>query len=437
MTTYRLSQRELLIAYLKIDPKQISESIEECSRTIDALRKEYEAIKAECDRRKAEIKPDKESAEKARDVAVNEARLRRITDLFYSNRDEYNRLIKPSREACRKFEALCDEYSQYDKRINDANEAVKQALGRKSRLENELAEWQRQSIEVAHHLPTVLEKVINYDGDPPNCDPQFGSDAELAGYIRGEIGECRDCKEGYLIVPISDDVYLILDDRIRHPTCEKRSNFNFDCFVGLIPPLHDLHRVHSLAPYARSPLSLQAQEAPLSKIPSRANGGFRGWLISGPAGSSKTTYVAAALFDMITFRATTSFRSLNCWRVKVPRWLRDMEAYETRDFGTTVKEPDITPDAIEHESKRSRLWPIVWLEELDKFNPTKNRLRNLLNLVDSIYEQGGLIISTVNETLPELRTLLGDSIYRRLTGENDDPEGYMVWDFWKLAKAKK
>ena len=116
-----------------------------------------------------------------------------------------------------------------------------------------------------------------------------------------------------------------------------------------------------------------------------------------------------------------------------------MEAYEFRDFGSEIIAPDVTTSMVERATSKTGVPPILWLEELDKFVPTENRLRNLYTLIDMVYECNGTIVSTANKSLPALRKLLGGPIYRRLTGENDDPEGYVVYDLFAAASnpAKK
>ena len=54
-----------------------------------------------------------------------------------------------------------------------------------------------------------------------------------------------------------------------------------------------------------------------------------------------------------------------------------------------------------------------------------------------VYKHEGMIIATSNIPRSDLKELLGDPIYRRLSGENDKPEDFAVWDFWKLAKKGK
>jgi hypothetical protein len=77
----------------------------------------------------------------------------------------------------------------------------------------------------------------------------------------------------------------------------------------------------------------------------------------------------------------------------------------------------------------------VRLEELDKFRPTVNRLRNLYCLIDAVYEADGIIVSTANETLDGLKELLGEPVFRRLSGSNDEDGSYLVWDLHKAPKV--
>lgn len=84
---------------------------------------------------------------------------------------------------------------------------------------------------------------------------------------------------------------------------------------------------------------------------------------------------------------------LNYWRIKVPKWTRDMESWETRDFDdTSTEEPAITADKVERITPATTMRPILRLEELDKFSPTVSRLRNLYSLIDNVHEADGVIV---------------------------------------------
>jgi hypothetical protein len=280
------------------------------------------------------------------------------------------------------------------------------------------------------------------------------SDAAIAGMIRGELPvDCdHGCDEGHVIVDVENapDVDLVLDDEIRHSVCAARSNWNGACIDGAVPPKFAAHRAHSLAVYSKSPINPEVQHFSMGKIPSMVKG-LNGWLMVGRAGTSKTTYAAAAITDMLTFRAAFNgpnpsglwwkytreldVSQLNYWRLKVPKWIHDTESFKNRDFGDqSVPEPELTPHAIETATSRTGLPPIVWMEELDRIGPTEPRLRYLYSLVDAVYESGGIIVSTSNMKAAELKKHLGEPIYRRLSGENDPDSEYLVWDFWKMEK---
>jgi hypothetical protein len=137
----------------------------------------------------------------------------------------------------------------------------------------------------------------------------------------------------------------------------------------------------------------------------------------------------------IIYSSELDISKLNYWRVKVPKWIQDTEAFKNKDFGDqSVPEPELTPHAIEVATSSTGLAPILWMEELDKIGPTEPRLRYLYSLIDAVYESGGTIISTSNMKPGELKKHLGEPIYRRLSGENDPDGTYLVWDFWKMEK---
>ncbi len=78
------------------------------------------------------------------------------------------------------------------------------------------------------------------------------------------------------------------------------------------------------------------------------------------------------------------------------------------------------------------------LEELDKFKPTETRINYLFRLVNAIYEQSGTIVAACNDTPDQLRTRLGDAIYRRIAGTTEeDPSRWELWDLHLAAKPGK
>jgi hypothetical protein len=128
----------------------------------------------------------------------------------------------------------------------------------------------------------------------------------------------------------------------------------------------------------------------------------------------------------------------NIWRVQVPDWLDQMQAWDTRPFGDSRHDGrEVTPEII---NKAVGLPPVLWLEELDKWKYTETRANYLFRLVDAVYRRGGLIVASTNKTPGQLEDLCGEPIYRRIagTGEPDeDQNGFKVWDLFEAVAKKK
>jgi hypothetical protein len=283
--------------------------------------------------------------------------------------------------------------------------------------------------------PHVVEQLLGLD--PTSLDDESFFEVEapdciIAGMVRGEIPiDCPGCDKGYAIVQVAG-VRVVLDDEVRHPICQWRSGFDDGSFVSfideIVPETFARHRLHSLSSWEKNPIRDNVQAALIAKIPSRAED-VKGWIMFGRGGTSKTTYAAAAIIDMLTFRCLQNHGTdnLNCWRVKVPTWLREMEAYDSRSYkGPAVATPDTAPHRLEETTEETGLAPILWLEELDKFKRTDNRLNMIYSLVDTVYEAGGTIITTTNSRPAELEEHLGVPLYRRLTGVNDADDGKFI-----------
>jgi hypothetical protein len=124
--------------------------------------------------------------------------------------------------------------------------------------------------------------------------------------------------------------------------------------------------------------------------------------------------------------------------LKVPDWLVEMHRYDTRDFDApSCPEPAVTVESIRTRCKAAGLAPVIWLEELDKYTPTRVRTNYLYRLIDGVYEMGGSILASANLKLPELQEHLGDAIYRRISGANDADGDYRIMDLHELAKIDK
>ena len=204
---------------------------------------------------------------------------------------------------------------------------------------------------------------------------------------------------------------------------------NLGDLLARLPRSHRKHRSLDLKPYAASPIAALTQAGLIAKLPFTTHK-LHGWVITGPPGTSKTTYATAALIDMWT-DARHSGYDLFMYRVEVPEWLAETAAWDTRDFEEEWLPPE--PEISAGDIERKGGFPVLWLEELDKFKPTENRLNYLYRLVNTVYEMQGLIIVTCNDTEIQLRERLGPSISRRIFGDNDDPKAYMHWPLFAAA----
>lgn len=210
-------------------------------------------------------------------------------------------------------------------------------------------------------------------------------------------------------------------------------------FLKWLPLSHRHHRTHTMRPYGLSTIPVKHQQALMDQIP-RKHTDVRSWIMVGPPGSGKTAWAAAAAVDWWTAARASEDLLLKLHRVKAPQWLAEIQTWDCMDFGEreNYREPLVMPE---------KLWgppyaddwptPILWLEELDKFNPTETRINYIYRLVDSMYEGGGTIIVTANSTVEELRKRLGEPIARRLFGDHEDPAMYKIWDLHKAVPKRK
>ena len=219
--------------------------------------------------------------------------------------------------------------------------------------------------------------------------------------------------------------------------CGRREHVQVN--LNLIPERHRQHRLNSLQPVTRAdwPIPPAQQRELISRIPRLLD--IHGWLMCGPPGLGKTTYAAAAVIDAMTAGALQP-GATKVFVVNVPDWLPKMQEYDCRDFANEnyLQPPEPSIRSITGDADCG-VKPILWLEELDDFVPTSTRLGYLSRLIDAVYRANGTIVSTSKMTKSELKSHLGDSIYRRLTGEwetDEERKKWLVWDLHKVGKVR-
>lgn len=311
--------------------------------------------------------------------------------------------------------------------------------------------------------------LIRAEVDPPAVPWHI-----LAAMVRGEIPigpfplrsdgvrwdeKLRMCSD-FMHRTLSMDVEVIwgfITKTIRH-----RDNYTPSYVKKVIPPKFQGHSLANLKPWPESPVPQSQQQKYIdllryrmdnpqepedSETPNKPlkNPVLYGWVMTGckDGGTSKSTMASAYLKDVITERlgeaqdkvGVGAEVDLCVWRMRLPEWIETMEKHKNYDFGTGQRppEPEITVATIRQAVRRfgeKMNWqPILWIEELDKIKATDTRLSWLFNLIDVIYEEKGLLITTTNLTIIELKAVLGGPRLRRLTGKQDKTAHYLVWDF--------
>jgi hypothetical protein len=324
--------------------------------------------------------------------------------------------------------------------------------------------------DVIRDIPTVI-KGQDPDGDKWNfLEQQVESDeterempwVDLLAIARSEMNflsitetaTLNGVEDGYffrtLIHHSGTVIRSFLDESGTHRQREFRSNFeerNGQEWLHSIVPKRYRHTTrHSITPWAPNGtipfISTETQQ-------NRIDNHLRQWSVEdqrslvlyGDYNTSKTTFAAAYVTDVITYRLSTvshcDFTSFHpcVWAINLNEWFDDYLNWRTRDRGETgVHPPSVTAQEIADTSNRMGLCPVLWIEELDKVNMTDVNRNWLHTLVDRIYQMDGCIVTTTNKSHKTLVKELGEGIVGRLDGSRDGKEGFVCLCFSRPKK---
>jgi len=239
-------------------------------------------------------------------------------------------------------------------------------------------------------------------------------------------GACPRCSQDGYNLRLIGSVTGIVIRRRRKCTCEfLKTLMSVWNNPKLVPERFRSVNLSSLVPVgpptSRLPIEMQAKViAALQKNPDRS------YLLVGDAGTGKTHFSYGLFRHAVFTWAQEAFADDAMWERSVFRFnakvlLDSHVAWATKENDDDTKVPDLTVKKIKvlfNKGHKVRLF----LDEIDKFNPTKFKLDTLFELVDAVYEEGGQIVAVGNASVPKLHKLWGDftdpdAIIRRIRGE--------------------
>jgi DNA replication protein DnaC len=161
------------------------------------------------------------------------------------------------------------------------------------------------------------------------------------------------------------------------------------------------------------------------------------YLFTGPAGTGKTTFAAALYRKSLQRWADRAWRTNKftdaVWRITVSEF---MEQYHLRSTGRSDMKVDANGESYMEEviptvnangiraAVEAGHRPCLFLEDLDKFNPSRFKFVTLFAVVNQIFEARGQIVATSNYNPAQIEELFGkeegSTLMRRISNEKTE-----------------
>jgi hypothetical protein len=239
-------------------------------------------------------------------------------------------------------------------------------------------------------------------------------------------GNCLRCSgDGYRRRLRGSDTGIIITRRSQCPC-----NF-VKIFLGvwndpkLVPERFRGVTLGSLVPVGppASKLSTEMQAKVIAALQANPE---RSYLLVGDAQTGKTHFSFALFRHAVHEWARIAFEDDAMWeravfRFNVKSLLDQHVAWERKENREDTPEPDLTVKKIKRLANKKHKVRL-FLDEIDKFNPTKFKLDILFELIDSVYETGGQVVAVGNASVSRLEKTWGEytdanAIIRRIRGE--------------------
>jgi hypothetical protein len=196
-----------------------------------------------------------------------------------------------------------------------------------------------------------------------------------------------------------------------------------------MPAAYRKYTLKGLQPYdgTTGVVSLERQQIILDRLRADPESG---WLFFGPPHAGKTVWTTALYAHNLyryfmgtslsaeTDRQKTKGKTA-VWRIKAKELLDQHTEWSIRradkdeDGDYTAPVPDITAEKI-RKYRRMGVCSKLYLEEIDKVSLTEARTANLFEIIDTLHEEGGVVVINSNLTPEEFTVRFGEQFTWRI-----------------------